>query len=115
MKFMPKDERRPEPVNTDGAVKVSVAKMVSEEDGSPTAAMRLFVLEPGGSTPWHAHGWEHVIYGVEGRGALKSEHGDAEFGPGDAMLVDPDEEHNFVNVGDTPLKFICVVPLRGDS
>jgi quercetin dioxygenase-like cupin family protein len=115
MKHMPKQDRPPQPVAMEGAVKVSVSKMVAESDGSPTAAMRLFEIEPGGNTPWHAHGWEHVIYCVDGRGALKSENGDAEFGPGDALLVEPDEEHNFVNVGDTPLKFICVVPLAGDK
>ena len=115
MRIVKKEERPPQPVNIEGAVKVSVSKMVAECDGSPTAAMRLFEIEPGGNTPWHAHGWEHVIYGVEGRGALKSENGEAEFGPGDALLVEPGEEHNFVNVGDTPLKFICVVPLTGDK
>ncbi|MBN2564333.1 MAG: cupin domain-containing protein [Candidatus Eisenbacteria bacterium] len=115
MKIMKKQDRPPHKVMTDGAVDVSVSKMVAESDGAPTAAMRLFEIEPGGHTPWHAHGWEHVIYAVEGRGALKTEHGNAEFGPGDALLVEPDEEHNFVNVGDTPLRFICVVPLSGDK
>lgn len=114
MKSMPKEQRPFKPVATEGAVGVRVAKMVGESDGSPTAAMRLFEIEPGGNTPWHAHDWEHVIYGVAGRGALRTENGEAEFGPGDALLVDPGEEHNFVNVGDGPLRFICVVPLRGD-
>ena len=115
MKFMPKEKRPTQPVTIEDANRVSVARMVTEEDGSPTAAMRLFEIEPGGNTPWHAHGWEHVIFGVAGRGALKSENGDAEFGPGDALLVDPDEEHNFVNVGYELLRFICVVPLAGDK
>jgi len=115
MKFIPKEERPPQLVEIEGAVKVSVSKMVAECDGAPSSAMRLFEIEPGGNTPWHAHDWEHVIFGVEGRGALKSENGEAEFGPGDALLVEPNEEHNFVNVGDSPLKFICVVPLRGDG
>lgn len=115
MKFMPGKERPLRPVTMEGANRVKVAKMVAESDGSPTAAMRLFEIEPGGNTPWHAHGWEHVIYGVEGRGALKSESGEARFGPGDALLVEPGEEHNFVNVGKEPLRFICVVPLRGDK
>ena len=77
--------------------------------------MRLFEVEPGGHTPWHAHDWEHVIYGVEGQGAVKTENGDADFGPGDSLLVAPNEEHNFVNIGATPLRFICVVPLKGDA
>jgi len=27
------------------------------------------------------------------------------------VLVAPDEQHNFRNTGDTPLRFICCVPL----
>jgi quercetin dioxygenase-like cupin family protein len=115
MRHIPKEERPPKRVEMEGAVKVSVSKMIAESDGSPNSAMRLFTIEPGGNTPWHAHDWEHVIFGVEGKGALKSENGDAEFGPGDALLVEPGEEHNFVNVGKVPLKFICVVPLSGDK
>jgi quercetin dioxygenase-like cupin family protein len=115
MKVMRKQDRPLSKVMTEGAVDVKVAKMVAESDGAPTAAMRLFEIEPGGHTPWHAHGWEHVIYGVRGRGVLKSEHGNAEFGPGDALLVDPNEEHNFVNESDEPVAFICVVPLKGDK
>ena len=115
MKMMKKDDRPLQPVNMEGALKVSVSKMVAESDGAPTAAMRLFEIQPGGNTPWHAHWWEHVVFGVAGRGAVKSESGDAEFGPGDALLVSPNEEHNFVNVGDEPLRFICVVPIAGDK
>jgi quercetin dioxygenase-like cupin family protein len=115
MRINRKQDRPPQRVQMEGAVDVSVSKMVAESDGAPTAAMRLFEIEPGGHTPWHAHGWEHVIYAVEGKGALKTENGDAEFGPGDAMLVEPGEEHNFVNTGDGPLRFICVVPLSGDK
>jgi quercetin dioxygenase-like cupin family protein len=114
MKIMRKQDRPPQSVTMEGAVDVSVSKMVAENDGAPTAAMRLFEIQPGGHTPWHAHGWEHVIFAVEGQGTLKTENGDAEFRPGDALLVEPDEEHNFVNTGDGPLRFICVVPLSGD-
>jgi len=96
------------------AKRVSVAKLIAADEGSPTVAMRLFEIAPGGQTPWHAHDWEHVIFGVKGRGILKTENGDAPFGPGDSLLVEPDEEHNFVNAGAGVLTFVCIVPLRGD-
>ena len=70
---------------------------------------------PGGSTPFHTHDWEHVVYVLEGKGKLAAKDGDAEFAAGDALLTEPGEEHNFVNTGDTTLKFLCVVPLRGDA
>jgi len=114
MKHMKASDRMPQPIEVEGAEGVKKAGLVTAGDGAPSAAMRLFELARGGHTPWHAHDWEHVVYIVEGEGVLKSENGDAAFRAGDAVLVEPDEEHNFVNTGGGPLKFICVVPLRGD-
>jgi len=114
MKHMRSEDRIPRPIEVEGAAGVKKAGLVTADDGSPTAAMRLFELGRGGHTPWHAHDWEHVVYIIEGEGILKSENGDAPFATGDSLLVEPDEEHNFINTGDGPLKFICVVPLRGD-
>ena len=114
MRHMKAADKTPQSIEVKGALGVKKAGLVTAADGSPTAAMRLFELEKGGHTPWHTHDWEHVVYVVDGRGILKSENGDAPFGAGDSLLVDPDEEHNFVNTGDGPLRFICVVPLRGD-
>lgn len=115
MKHVGKDERVPTPAQVEGAVGVKVSGMIAASDGAPTAAMRLFEIEPGGNTPWHAHDWEHVIYALEGRGRLRTENGDVDFEPGAALLVEPNEQHNFINEGNRPLKFLCVVPLRGDA
>lgn len=115
MKHVSPGERTPVPVNAEGAVDVRKAGLITEADGSPTSAMRLFELAPGGHTPYHAHDWEHVVYVLEGKGRLRSEDGDVEFSAGDALLTSPDEEHNFTNTGDSKLRFLCVVPLRGDA
>ena len=108
-------ERVPQPIEVEGAAKVRKSGLVAATDGSPTVAMRMFELGEGGHTPWHAHDWEHVVYVLEGEGTLATEHGNAEFVAGDSLLVDPDEEHNFVNRGAGRLRFLCVVPLRGDA
>jgi len=115
VKHVRSTDRVPAPVNVEGAVGVKKAGLITEADASPTAAMRLFEIAPGGNTPFHAHDWEHVVYVLEGTGTLRTEHGDADFGQGDALLAAPGEEHNFVNTGDGPLRFLCVVPLRGDA
>jgi quercetin dioxygenase-like cupin family protein len=115
LRHIRKSERPPTPVAVEGAKGVAKAGLVSESDGAPTAAMRLFELAPGGNTPWHAHDWEHVVYVLEGSGVLKTNDGEAEFGAGDSILVEPDELHNFVNRGDDTVRFLCVVPLRGDA
>jgi quercetin dioxygenase-like cupin family protein len=115
VKLVKRTDRTPTPVNVDGAVKVKKAGLITKAEQSPTAAMRLFEIGPGGNTPYHAHDWEHVVYILEGKGKLKTENGDADFGPGDALIAAPGEKHNFVNTGEGTLKFLCVVPLKGDA
>ena len=115
MKHVKKGERPPKPVSVEGASDVSKAGLIAESDGALSAAMRLFEIAAGGNTPFHAHDWEHVVYVLEGQGTLETQGRSTEFGAGDAILVEPDEEHNFVNRGEEPLRLLCVVPLRGDS
>ena len=31
---------------------------------------------------------------------------------GDALLFDPNTAHQFINTGDAPLQFLCVIPKR---
>jgi quercetin dioxygenase-like cupin family protein len=114
MKHVPKSERPPQPIDVEGATGVAKSGLITASDDSPTVAMRHFRLEPGGRTPWHAHDWEHVVYVLEGEGTLVTEGKETPFGAGDALLVDPDEQHNFLNRGDGALRFLCIVPLRGD-
>lgn len=115
MKHVPAGERTPRPIQVEGAAGVQKAGLITAADGSPTVAMRHFIIEPGGNTPYHTHDWEHVVYVVSGGGLARSPEGEARIGGGDALLVDPDIEHNFVNDGDAPLHFLCIVPLRGDG
>jgi len=81
------------------------------DDGAPTFVMRVFEIQPGSATPHHSHPWEHEVFVVSGKGALRS--GDAErpLTEGDAALVLPDEPHSFANTGNDIFRVICVVPL----
>jgi len=114
MKHVPRSERPPKPIDVEGAKGVAKSGLITASDASPTVAMRHFRLEPGGNTPWHAHDWEHVIYVLEGEGTLVTDGRETPFSAGDALLVEPNEEHNFVNRGSEPARFLCIVPLRGD-
>jgi len=115
MKHVKRGERAPKPISVEGASGVSKAGLIAEADGAPGAAMRLFEIAAGGNTPFHAHDWEHVVYVLDGQGTLETQGKSTEFGAGDTILVEPDEEHNFVNRGEGALRFLCVVPLRGDA
>jgi quercetin dioxygenase-like cupin family protein len=90
---------------------VTVRWVISEKDGAPNFAMRVFEVEPGAASPFHTHAWEHEAFILAGNGYLRAEDGQTPFGEGDAIFVAPEEKHQFVNDGDTTLRFICVVPL----
>ncbi len=100
---------RPEPAAE--APGVTVRWVISERDGAPNFAMRVFEVEPGAASPFHTHAWEHEAFILAGKGHVRAEDGETPFQEGDAIFVAPEEKHQFVNDGDTVLRFICVVPL----
>ena len=99
-----------EDVTMEGARKAKIRWLVSSKDGAPNFAMRLFEIEPGGFTPYHAHAWEHENFIVEGEGLLTTEEAEIPFKEGDIVYVEPNLKHNYVNTGKTVLKFLCMVP-----
>ena len=94
-----------------GAPGAKVRWVITEEDGAPTFALRVIEIAPGGSSPRHAHPYEHEVFTLAGEGAVWSEDGEVPMRPGDAVFVPPNEVHQFINKGDSTLQFICVIPL----
>jgi quercetin dioxygenase-like cupin family protein len=106
-----KDYRQVTPEPAAEAPGVTVRWVISEKDGAPNFAMRVFEVEPGAASPFHTHPWEHEAFILAGKGHLRAEDSQTPFREGDVVFVAPDEKHQFVNDGDTTLRFICVVPL----
>ena len=90
-----------------GAIKHEV---ITEEDGAPNFAMRVFEVEPGGSSPFHSHSWEHEVFILSGQGVVQGQQGETKIEKDNVVFVAPDEKHSFVNKGDEPLRFVCVIP-----
>jgi|APSaa5957512622_1039677.scaffolds.fasta_scaffold152812_1 quercetin dioxygenase-like cupin family protein len=101
-----------EEVTMEGAKKTKIRWLISDKDGAPNFATRLFEVEPGGFTPYHSHSWEHENFVVEGQGALTTEEEEIPFKAGDVIYVHPNMMHNYKNTGDKVLKFLCMVPLE---
>lgn len=97
-------------VETEGAEKVKVRWLISKRDGAPNFAMRLFEVGPGGTSPLHAHDWEHEVFILEGSGELEFEGDRRPFSGGYFVFVPPGREHRFVNTGDSVMRFLCLVP-----
>jgi quercetin dioxygenase-like cupin family protein len=84
---------------------------LSRKDGVPTVSFRVFSIEPGGYTPFHQHGYEHMNYVINGEGVLVAEDGEHKLRQGDFALVLPAEKHQFKNRSDSQnLVIICAVP-----
>ncbi|MFW6032268.1 MAG: cupin domain-containing protein [Phycisphaeraceae bacterium] len=101
----------------EGAEGVTMRLLVGREDGAPTFAMRLFEVSPGGHTPRHSHPFEHEAIILEGCGqVLGGVHGGTirPVSQGDAIFIPAGEPHQFRNVGEAVLRFLCMVPVRFD-
>jgi len=97
-------------VQSPGAENVSIQWLLDQKHAAPNFSLRRFSIEPGGCTPEHTHGWEHEVYVLSGLGALKTAEGEHHLQPDMAVLVLPDELHQFRCVGPEALEFICLVP-----
>jgi quercetin dioxygenase-like cupin family protein len=111
VKVINSGEVEPRLVEEEGAKGTTVRWLISRPEGAPSFAMRVFEMAPGGSTPFHDHVWEHEVYVLTGEAEVVSEAGPRPISEGDAVLVEPEEKHQFRNVGDGRVKFLCMIPL----
>jgi quercetin dioxygenase-like cupin family protein len=97
-------------VKESGAQGVTIRWLISEKDGAPNFAMRLFEVKPEGYTPYHQHKWEHEVFILEGKGSLILEDETVPLNKGDAVFVPGEENHQFKNASKENLVFLCLVP-----
>jgi len=90
----------------EGMPGVTVRWVISEKEGAPNFAMRIFEVEPGAETPFHVHPWEHEVFILAGTGLARSEEGEVPIQEGDTVFIPPNERHQFINNGDAVLRFI---------
>ncbi len=100
------------PVAMPGAAGVSRCVPIGKADGAPHMSVRVFTLEPGGHTPFHAHPWEHTNFIVAGTGELIDAEGRAHpLKAGDFALVLPGEKHQYRNTSPSQaFVMLCAVP-----
>jgi len=103
----------PQAVTSDGADGVTIRWLIDETDpGAVRFVMRQFEVVPGGHTPRHSHAWEHEVYVLSGRGTVVTGEDERPIRAGDVVLVPPEDEHQFLNTGTAPLRFLCLIPSR---
>jgi quercetin dioxygenase-like cupin family protein len=107
------DEVEKSKIEMEGVKNASIRWLVGQDSGAPNFYLRLFELEPGGHSPLHTHPWEHEVYFLEGKGQVNTDKGPIPVEKDFFALVLPNEKHQFENTGDTPLKFLCIIPKEG--
>jgi len=94
----------------EGVPGVTVRWVISEKDGSPHFAMRVFEVEPDHTTPYHTHWNEHEVFVLSGQGVVRDESGETPLSHGSVVFVPGNEKHQFINTGQDVFRFICFVP-----
>ena len=102
--------------NMSGYRDVTKQICIGPRDGSSEIVLRYFSVAPGGTTPYHGHGFPHLVKIEKGEGTVTDaegrEHG---LSAGHFVYVADDEVHGFRNTGDEPFDFVCIVPARGEA
>ena len=103
---------QPKPLTKGDAEKVVGKYLITDKEGATKFHMRIFIVEPGGKTDYDQHVYEHEVFVLRGKGKVvtmkNGEKREVEIKPGDAILIESNEIHQFFNTGDEPLAFICV-------
>jgi len=98
----------------EGAKDTTVRWVISQRQGAPNFAMRVFEVGPGGHTPQHEHPWEHEIFVLAGRGRVKAGETEQDLTEGCVVYVAPGERHQFL-AGAEGMRMICCVPHPKDE
>jgi quercetin dioxygenase-like cupin family protein len=102
------NEKEAAEVTEPGAEKVKIRWLIHKGIGAQKFHLRHFIVEPGGHTPLHAHPADHEVYILNGKGLVRGGEREVEVKPGDAIFIPENELHQFKNVGEEPLVFLCV-------
>ena len=110
-----KDEWEGVPVEQyeDGGVVLGTKRvLIGSQDGAAHFNLRYFEIPPGGKSSLDRHAHDHGVYILKGKTRVLMGKETVEAGVGDVIYISSDEPHQFENIGDEPLGFLCAVPPR---
>ena len=114
MRITNPDQIDGQPMQMDGASGVTFRLLVGREHGAPNFAMRHFTVTPGGHTPLHQHNYEHEVLIMAGKALVRAGDTHRDVHGGDVIFMPANVLHQFKNIGDEDLKFVCLVPVQFD-
>ena len=94
-------------VTEQGAYKVRVRYLLHRGVGAERLQLRLFTIDVGGHTPLERHAHEHEVFVLRGRVLVRGGDEEVVASPRDVIFIPSYEEHQFKNLGDKPVEFLC--------
>ena len=84
--------------------------LIGREDGAPNFVLRYFQIEPGGHSQLESHPHDHGVVILQGRAKVQLNDEFLELDPLDVVYVGGNDLHQFSNIGEDALGFLCVIP-----
>ncbi|MDZ4340246.1 MAG: cupin domain-containing protein [candidate division NC10 bacterium] len=104
---------QPEPYGGGGASAGSCRHvLIGPKDGAQHFAVRYFEIPPRGQSSFEHHLHDQGVVILKGRARVLLGWEVHEVGPGDVVYIPQNEQHQFENIGDEPLGFLCVIPSK---
>ena len=88
--------------------------LVGPDDGAPNFVIRYFHVPIGDNTFYDKHPHEHGIVILHGKSRVQINQEFHELGPLDAIFIAGNDIHQLVNIGDSPLGFLCVITRQAE-
>jgi quercetin dioxygenase-like cupin family protein len=83
--------------------------LVGPEDNAPNFIIRYFNVPVGKTTSYDQHLHEHGVVILHGQAKVQINDNLYTVGPMDSLFISGNDIHQFTNIGETPLGFICVI------
>ncbi len=94
-------------ITEEGAYKVKVKYLLHKGVGAKKLQLRLFTIDVGGYTPLEKHAHEHEVFILRGRALVRGGDKEVVVKPRDVLFIPSYQKHQFKNVGDEPVEFLC--------
>jgi len=94
-------------MNVESARNVKVKYLLHEGVGAKKFQLRLFTIDIGGYTSLEKHKHEHEVFILRGKALVRGGETEVTVKAGDIIFIPSWEEHQFKNVGNEKLQFLC--------
>ncbi|MFQ5533164.1 MAG: cupin domain-containing protein [Candidatus Methylomirabilales bacterium] len=86
--------------------------LIGPKEGAQHFAIRYFEIPPRGQSSFEDHLHDQGVMILKGRARVLLGWEVHEVEPGDVIYIPQNEQHQFENIGDEPLGFLCVIPSK---